>query len=224
MLVYILNFFIVLASILLFIAPFFFAYWFAHRESFKTLGFNHYLENFFSSKQANWLVFFWAAGEALFWFVIPEFLLLLVIFMRVHRKRQMLIADILGTIAGTLVAMVIRLPESALVKIPYIQQRMVDQTHIWFNENGVWGLLYQPFSGVPYKVFTHLSWQYSFSIFAFLFVAIAARIFRYIVAYGLFLSLYPRLHKIVYRNYVPLFLIATLLFSILLYNAYNHYR
>lgn len=221
--IYIINFIIVLVSIILFIAPFFFVYWLSHKDSFKKLSFSHYLELFFSSKQANWLVFFWAASEALFWFVIPEFLLLLVIFMRVHRKRQMLIADIVGTVVGTLVAMIIRLPESTIEKIPYVQQKMIEQAHIWYSQYDVLGLLYQPLSGVPYKVFTHLSWQYSFPIIAFLIVAVAARIFRYIVAYGLFIALYPRLHKIVYRNYVPLFIIATLIFSILLYRAYNIY-
>ena len=223
MLNYFINFIIVFCSIIIFILPFFIWYWVGHKESLKTLGLNRYLENFFSSKQANWLVFSWAATEAVIWFVIPEFLLLLVIFMRVHNKRKMVIYDIAGTVAGTIAAIWLRLPEKYISSLPYIQDKMVEQAKIWFNDLGIFGLLYQPFSGVPYKVFTNLSWQYEFNIIVFLIVAIAVRIFRYIVVYGLFLALYPKLHKIVYRHYIPLFIVATAVFSVLLYKAYIAY-
>lgn len=223
MFVYLANYLVVQISIIMFIGVFFFWYWLSHKESLKTLGFNHYLENFFCSRQANWMVFAWAASEALIWFVIPEFLLLLVIFMRVHNKKQMLMYDIAGTVFGTIVALVIRLPEKYIEYLPYIQPKMVSQTKIWFNENGVFGLLYQPFSGVPYKVFTHLAWQYKYNLLIFLFVAVAARIVRYVFAYGLFLLFYPRLHRVIYRNYVPLFIVAVIIFSILLMKTYMTY-
>ncbi len=219
----IINFFFITTSIILFILPFFISYWVGHRKSFKKIGFNHYLENFFSSKQANWLVFIWAAGEALIWFVIPEFLLLMVIFMRVHKKRVMLLFDLAGTVAGTIVAYIIRMPQDAIANLPYIQEKMVDQTIVWYNDMGILGLVNQPFSGVPYKVFTHLAWQYEYSVVLFIIVAVTVRMIRYVVAYGLFIAMYPRLHKIVYRNYVPLALAAIAIFSILLLKAYNAY-
>ncbi len=220
---YILNFVIVYVSIVLFILPFFMWYWVGHRSSLSAIGLNRYLENFFSSKQANWLVFFWAAGEAVIWFVIPEFLLLLVIFMRVHKKRLMLFYDIAGTIAGTLFALMLRLSDMQIAKLPYIQERMIEQTRIWYDDMGIWGLVNQPFSGVPYKVFTTLVWQYEFFIIAFIIVAITVRIARYIIFYGFFMSLYPRLHRVVYHNYIPLATIAILIFSILLLKTYNVY-
>lgn len=223
MLTQLINFIFITTSIVFFIMPFFVWYWLNHKESFNKIGFNHYLENFFSSKQANWLVFFWAAGEALIWFVIPEFLLLMVIFMRVHKKRVMLLFDLAGTVAGTIVAYIIRMPQDAIAGLPYIQEKMVTQTVTWYNDMGILGLANQPFSGVPYKVFTHLAWQYEFSIVLFMVVAVTVRMIRYLVAYGLFVALYPRLHKIVYRNYVALALVAIAIFSILLLKAYNAY-
>lgn len=223
MLIYLVNFLFVFVSIVLFIVPFFAWYWWRHKDSLKVLGFNHYLENFFSSKQANWLVFAWAAGEALVWYVIPEFLLVLVIFMRVHKKRQMLMYDIAGTVAGTIIAIMIRLPEKYIDNLPYIQEKMITQTKIWYDKMGIMGLANQPFSGVPYKTFTHLAWQYKYNLLAFLIVAVTVRIVRYLFAYGLLLALYPKLHKYVYRHYVWLFIIATFIFSILLLKAYNSY-
>jgi len=223
MLLYLVNFIVITTSILLFILPFFVWYWLGHREKLSLSSFNFYVENFFSSRQANWLIFAWAAGEAVVWFVIPEFLLLLIVFMRIRKKRLMLLYDVAGTVFGTIVALLMRLPEHAISSLPYIQDRMVSQTKTWYNEMGIMGLVNQPFSGVPYKVFTHLAWQYKYHLLAFLVVAVAVRIVRYLIAYGLFLSLYPKLHHVVRRNYVPLFFIAIFIFSILLLKTYNAY-
>lgn len=223
MVVLLLNFVVISVAILLFMLPFFIWYWLQHRGTLRELGLNIYMENFFSSHQANWLIFAWAAGEAVVWFVIPEFLLLLVAFMRIHRKRQMVIFDIAGTVFGSIIALLMRLPETTIANLPYIQEKMITQTKTWYSEHGVLGLANQPFSGVPYKVFTHLAWQFDFALIVFLLVAVGVRILRYLIAYGLFLSLYPKLHKIVRRNYVPLFFIAIFIFSVLLYKTYRAY-
>lgn len=223
LLLYLLNFLIILASIILFALPFFAWYYWRHRASLGKINYNVYLENFFSSPAANWLVFFWAFGEALVWFVIPEFLLLLVLFMRVRRKRQLLIYDIAGTASGIIAALLIKLPASAIDKLPYIQPRMVHETERWYSSSGILGLAHQPFSGVPFKVFTHLAWQYHFSFILFLITALFVRIFRYLVVYGMFLSLYPKLHKIVRQNYIWLSITSIFIFSVLLLEVYHRY-
>src|SRR5262245_30085349 len=89
----VLNFALVLAAIVLFMAPFYALYRRHHQpaNTEEPLSFNRHLEYFFTSKYANWLIFFWAMSEAIVWFVIPEFVLLLLIFMRIHRKRELLL-------------------------------------------------------------------------------------------------------------------------------------
>lgn len=223
MLLYLANFLIILAAIVLFAAPFFLWYYLQHKESLRSIDFNTYLEYFFSSRQANWLIFFWAFGEALIWFVIPEFLLLLIVFMRINRKRQMLIYDIAGTTIGIIAALIIRLPKDSINNLPYVQPKMVEQTEAWYAHSGILGLAQQPFSGVPFKVFTNLAWQYKFNILAFVVVALVVRVIRYLIAYGLFISLYPKLHRLVKINYVWLSIIAIFIFSILLYKVYRGY-
>ena len=223
MLILLLNYLVILVSIVIFTMPFYIWYKISHKEGFSRHAFSVDLENFFSSYQANWLVFTWAASEAIFWFVIPEFLLLLVVFMRIRRKRQLLIYDISGTIVGTVMALLIHLPERLISQLPYIQPGMITQTKIWYEQGGILGLMHQPFSGVPYKVFTHLAPQYSFPLLLFIVFAVTVRMFRYLIAYGLFISLYPKLHKIVLSRYVRLCLIAIAIFSVLLYKTYSAY-
>lgn len=218
------NFILIQACIILFFLPF---YWLharsrAHQGEPKT-KINDQLEYFFSSRYANYLVFLWAMGEALVWFVIPEFLLLLLIFMRIKRRRQLLYWDIYGTAAGTLLAFAINLPERLIDKLPYIQTAMVAQVKSWYNAHGILGLIHQPFSGVPYKVFTHLAPHYHFFVLSFLIFAVIVRISRYYIIYAILTSFYNVLHPYVRRNYIKLFLVATFIFSVLLLRVYNEY-
>jgi hypothetical protein len=224
MVAYFVNYLLVQTAITLFILPFY--AWYRHnhkKHDGQPLAFNHHLEYFFSSKQANFLVFFWALGEALLWFVIPEFLLLLVVFMRIKNKKKLLLYDILGTAAGVILAFVIKFPESFLLHVPYVQPKMVEQTYAWYDKLGILGLIHQPFSGVPFKSFIMVGANLKFFIVSFLLFAIVVRISRYLVAYAVCVSIYPFLHRYVYKNYVPLFIIATIIFSILLYRVFLSY-
>ena len=217
-------FWIVLGAILLFMAPFYALYRYKHYRSRQPkVGFNQHLEYFFASKEADYLIFFWALSEAVFWFVIPEFLLLLIIFMRVRKRFDMLIYDIAGTVVGTCIALAMHLSNQSLVHLPYIKQGMIDQTYQWFHDFGIFGLLYQPFSGVPYKVFTHTFQGTALAIIGFIIFAIIVRLARYVIAYAILSRLYPFFHKYVYRNYIPLFLIAVFLFSVMLLKISNKY-
>lgn len=221
--VILLNYLLILLAIVLFSSPFYLLFR-KHRQNVPDkLVINREAEDFFQSKQANLLVFFWAFGEALVWFVIPEFLLLLVIFLRIRRKRELLFYDIYGTAAGTLVAYLINLPVHLIDKLPYIQPKMVAQTQVWYQQHGIFGLIYQPFSGVPYKVFTFLAPHYHFFILLFLAAAIVVRVARYYIFFAMFSLIYPVLHKYVYKNYTRLFLVAVFIFSILLLRVYDSY-
>lgn len=218
------NYLFVQACIVIFVLPFYYLYRRKYvAEGTVKVSYSQHLEYFFSSRYANWLVFAWAASEALFWFVIPEFLLLLLVFMRIRRKRELLYWDIYGTIAGTLIAYMIHLPAHLIDKLPYIQPKMIDQVNIWYNHLGIIGLLHQPFSGVPYKVFTHLATQHDLFLPLFLVFAVVVRISRYYIAYLIFTYLYPSLHKYVYRNYVRLVVAATFIFSLLLLKISSSY-
>jgi len=217
------NFVLILVSILLFASPFYYFYKRQSHGTIKAHGINRELEQFFASKQANYLVFFWAMAEVLVWFIIPEFLLLLIIFMRIHRKRELLIYNIFGTIAGTVLAFSINLPAHLIEKLPFIQPAMTQQVAAWFDKSGLFALIHLPFSGIPYKVFVYLAPNYHILIITFIFMAILVSIARYLVVYGVLNLIYPLLHRYVYRNYVYLFLVAVFIFSMLFLRVYNSY-
>ena len=182
------------------------------------------MDRFFDSPYLNWLVLLWAAAEAVIWFVIPEFLLLLIIFMKVRHKANLLVYDIIGTVIGSIVGLTIYLSRPFMLSLPYVYESMFTKTYDWFESMGIWGLINQPFSGVPYKVFLNVAPDFGFNIFLFLTLAIALRIGRYAFFYGLFWLAYPALHRFVYKNYLLLFVTAIVLFSLLLMRVSSLYQ
>jgi hypothetical protein len=222
---YLLHFMFVLGGMILFFLPFVTVFYFQNRQSIhlKKPHFNQFMELFFQSKASNFLVLFWAMGEALFWFIIPEFLLLLLIFMRVKRKKQLLIFDIIGTTAGTIVGLLWVLPRDVLLKIPYIFPSMITQVQQWYEHQGIWALFNQPFSGVPYKVFIAEMHHYALPVVAFVLLAVCVRIARYGIAYYLFVHMYPVFHKFVQKHYAILFTAGIAIFTLMLMRVSSIY-
>ena len=221
----IINYFFVQISILLFICPFYFVYLYKHKNaSIKNIFFNCHIEDFLSSKQANYMIYIWAGAEAICWFIIPEFLLLLIIFLRVRNKKALLIYDILGTIAGTFLGLFISIfLKFNIATVPYITQSMVDQAKIWYQGLGLFGLFFQPFSGVPYKVFVATISGFHINLFLFLILAVFIRIARYYIFYTIFVNLYPFWHNFISKNYIPIFLSGCFIFSFMFLKVYRSY-
>jgi hypothetical protein len=215
---YAVNFVLVFVAIALFFAPFVGVFWYRNRRQIRqaTPHFNYFMERFMTSRESNYLIMVWAMGEALVWFVIPEFLLILVVFMKVHRKFDLVKYDVIGTVIGTIIGFMIHLQNDTFLRVPFVYQRMLDQTHMWFDQYGIWGLLNQPFSGVPYKVFIHVAHEYHFFILFFLIIAVGARIFRYVIVYEATKALYPFCHTFVRKHYAILFVFAIAIFTALL--------
>lgn len=215
---FILNFIVIFGCITLFFVPFMTVFWYRNRSHIKQARphFNYFMERFMLSPESNYLVMAWAAGEALVWFVIPEFLLILVIFMKLHRKFDLVKYDIIGTVIGTLIGFTLHVSDQTFLRIPYIYQSMLDHVANWYEHLGIWGLLNQPFSGVPYKVFIHDAEGRGFFIVWFLIIAVTARLVRYVIVYEVTKALYPFFHRFVRKHYAILFIFAVLVFTALL--------
>jgi hypothetical protein len=209
----------------LFSAPFIGVFWWRHREAIARSKphFNYFMEKFFLARESNWLVACWAAAEAVIWFVIPEFLLILLVFMKVRRKRELVIYDVAGTVVGTMIAIGLRFSNDTLVSLPYVTLTMIEKVNDWFSAWGVWGVFFQPFSGVPYKVFNAVASDYMLFIPAYIFLAVVARMIRYLMIYGVGVALYPLVHRYVRRHYAILLIVATAIFAALLMEVVSNY-
>lgn len=224
--IYAIDFLGITASISLFFAPFLGVFIWRNRRELKAKRphFNYFMERFFISPESNALVFCWAAAEAFWWFIIPEFLLILLVFMKIRRKFDLIIYDIAGTVVGTLIAFTLRLPDSFYRHLPFIRPKMLTQVEQWYRQMGVWGLLHQPFSGVPYKIFIHEATTFHLFFIWFMVIAIIARLFRYVILYEVAQALYPLLHRFVRKHYANLFIGAIAIFTLLLLHVVAIYQ
>ena len=222
---YLLNFSALFASMALFFVPFVAVFAWRNRHEIKKQrpNFNYFMERFLISPESNALIFAWAASEAIVWYIIPEFLLVLVIFMKVHRTIDLIKYDLLGTIFGTIIALSWRMSDGFFLSLPYIRPRMLEQVQTWYEQHGIFGLFYQPFSGVPYKVFAHQADQFQFFIIWFIILAVIARMVRYVIAYQLTKALYPFVRPYVRKHYAILFVGAIAVFTFLLLHVVDVY-
>ncbi len=139
-----------------------------------------------------WLLGAWAALEATIWFIIPEFPLLLTLFLRrTKAKWPILVAYIAGSILGASVAYGAGAVWGTgwLEPVPYLTAPMLGQADVWLTCLGPAGLSFQPYSGVPVKVFGATAHGAGLSLWSFVVYGLFVRFQRYGLVYAALIGL-----------------------------------
>ncbi|MDQ3956705.1 MAG: 1-acyl-sn-glycerol-3-phosphate acyltransferase [Actinomycetota bacterium] len=114
------------------------------------------LRSFARSPRALGVTFVWAVGEALFWPVIPDFLIAPLAFVAPSRFVPLAAAAVAGSAAGGALAHVLATAgagEAVMGAAPLLTDKMAWAAEKWLGAEGAAGLVHQPLSGVPYKAF-----------------------------------------------------------------------
>lgn len=111
----------------------------------------------------------WSFFEALVWFILPDYLILLLAMLASRRLWTWVWVSVLFSLLGTLVMMslVAAWPESmaqVIFHLPFTHERMPQRIEAMSQGWGVLSAVMQPFSLVPVKVWTysaleHLHWD-----------------------------------------------------------------
>jgi membrane protein YqaA with SNARE-associated domain len=112
--------------------------------------------DFVESPTALWLCFLWGFFEAFVWPIVPEFVLVPLVFVAPRRVRVLVATTLAGSVCGGLLAYLLSLTfvgPLLLERAWLVTDPMRDATASWLESSGALGLLHQPLSGVPYKVF-----------------------------------------------------------------------
>ena len=107
------------------------------------------------SSAAPKLCFLWGLLEGFVWPVIPEFVLVPLVFVAPRRGVVLVSSTLAGSVCGGMLAYVLSLTVAGplmLERAWLVTDPMRDAAASWL-EGGALGLLHQPLSGVPYKVF-----------------------------------------------------------------------
>jgi membrane protein YqaA with SNARE-associated domain len=135
------------------------------------------------SRRGFWLMFAWAAAEATFWPVIPDFLLVPMAAVYGRRFYVPLAAAVLGAALGGIINYLYSTiaPAQALDilrHIPLVSESQIDIVRANLARDGIMAYLYQPWSGVPFKVWAVVGGSMHLSPLLAIPTFVAARAFR----------------------------------------------
>lgn len=201
--------------IAVFFAPFLLVFHIRNRAKFtKPLPFVQFMEAFFHSGEANLLIAAWVFAESLFWFVAPEFLLVFILFLPKKRSPKLILYDFLGILAGTVVGLLLPLSIEFVSSTPYVYPGMISAVAEWYQQCGVFSLLFQPTSGIPYKIFIAESIAFGIPFLNFLAAAMAIRMARYAAFFFTFQFIRRFTHKFISRHFIIYTIVVLIVFSI----------
>ena len=129
--------------------------------------------------------FFWGLAEATLFFVVPDvYLGFVALFHPRSALKATLIAASGALIGGGLMYTLGRLNGPGMVdlllRIPLIDQEMVDLVANQLGSHGLAALVSGPFQGVPYKIYAVQAGAQDLGIIAFLLVSVLARLERFL--------------------------------------------
>jgi undecaprenyl-diphosphatase len=115
-----------------------------------------------ASNGAARLLFAWAAGEATVWPILPDFLLIPLVVGEPRRAIRLLARSIAGMALGgsCLYLFAFRQPAAAirlLRHLPMVRAGAINRAHNDLAAHGLTTFLFQPFTGVPFKVWALLA-------------------------------------------------------------------
>lgn len=127
-------------------------------------------------------------AEALFWPILPDFLVFAVIPAAPTRWFKLAVAAAIGSVFGGVMGYwlaFLRDSSAPLEYLPLITEGMIHQAGAWFASDGAIAVLRQPLSGIPYKVFVYLGGSGKVSFPVYLWASATARGVRLLAVAGI---------------------------------------
>lgn len=126
------------------------------------------------------LAFAWGVAEALWWPIVPDFYVFALSPAAPRRWWKLALAASLGSVLGGAIGFALATSFGSrrfLAAAPLITGEMISTAQSWLA-GGSAGLMRQPLSGIPYKVFVFLAAHLKLNFAAFLFFSTIARSLR----------------------------------------------
>ncbi|HEX2050376.1 MAG TPA: hypothetical protein VHJ34_07035 [Actinomycetota bacterium] len=103
-----------------------------------------------------WVACAWAVAEAVVWPIVPDVVVAALAGAAPRRAPALALWATAGSVAGGMAAYALGAAgpgAQLLAHAPLVTERMVDHAGAWLATEGAVGLVHQPLTGVPFKVF-----------------------------------------------------------------------
>jgi membrane protein YqaA with SNARE-associated domain len=117
-------------------------------------------QNLACSNYGTQVLAIWSFSEAICWFILPDFLLFPLTILAPDRARHLIATAWISSVLGTLVLWLIisQLPAhhaNLIFALPFTHEGMLLKIQTLTDLYGYASILFQPFSGIPAKVWTY---------------------------------------------------------------------
>ena len=191
-------------------------------DTLRNLKHSETLHDFLTSKRGLYFVMVWSVAESLYWWVFPDYLMMLTgVYVRRFHPKIFIYATIgtaIGGVGAYLTGRLRPLTSAAMIAhVPFVTGKMRLFAEQKMEEQGVVGVIHHPTSGVPFKVFAHLAGQRHLNFAGFISLGISLRAARFIFTYVATFSFAKLFGERLRKLPVPLVLIsATVIYTIAL--------
>ena len=174
------------------------------------------------TKVALALLSVWAFFEASFWFVIPDFFLLILCILYPNNYKKFFLFTILFSVIGItsyfmFVFNYTILSSEILINTPFINQNMLDSINFLYTQRGINSVIKQTITFIPVKVWTYQAVLHNFNLFLYLFFVTISRAIRMFIISLIFAFIDRKYRRSISNNIFILLLAYVLIFFIVLF-------
>jgi membrane protein YqaA with SNARE-associated domain len=163
----------------------------------------------------------WAFAEGTFWFIAPDFILILASAFVPPAWRRLVAAALVGSLLGGMVCWVLNsywLEDMGRVlhATPFVTQRMIDTIDGWYTHHGPPSVFFQSFSFMQFKIWTHLAVRHGFDPVVYFMIVMFSRAVRFTAVAWIGSVVGRRMQTILARHAIALTAGYAILFVVML--------
>ena len=137
-----------------------------------------------TSRSGLLLVGGWAVAEATFWFIAPDFILGILLAFAPKSWKRLLASALVGSLIGGVFSFALNSVyptwmANILNSTPFVQPHMIAFVEGVYNRHHYFGVLFQAFSFMQFKIWTHLAVLHGFNPLIYFFLVMVSRAVRF---------------------------------------------
>lgn len=170
-----------------------------------------------SSKAGEKLLLLWSFFEASFWFIAPDFLLVIFGVLQPKDKNKFFIKAFIASFLGGAMYYLLNIisfntMNTILQQTPFVTERMFIFIRDVYMNHGLTGVLFQSFSFMSFKIWTHLAVESNlnpFGYFSLVMISRSLRLYLVIFLSSLVGKFFP---DFIRKHFILVFISYTLIF------------
>ncbi len=183
--------------------------------------FYQYLFKFSNSIIGKLFLGIWAFLEPSFWFIAADMPLQIMSFVNNKKFKSYFLIVLISSILGIIFYYTLNLfyydkLRVILEQTPFVTDTMISRISGWYDNYGVFAVLFQSVSFMSVKIWTSLAIQRGFSFFPFILFTTISRAFRFFIVAIIASYLGIKFEKFIKKNAIILFFIYIIGFILLL--------